>query len=60
MLVYDNFTIFIKISSMRFVTLVILLTLLTGIPDKEDSADFYVLLFGSTLGMKLMASSNIC
>src|SRR6202040_182916 len=28
------------------------------IPDKEDSADFYCLLFGSTLGMSIMASSN--
>src|SRR5437660_3100981 len=29
----------------------------TGIPDREDSADFYVLLLGATLGMALMASS---
>ncbi len=34
------------------------LTLLTGIPDRDDSADFYVLLLGATLGMMLMASAN--
>jgi NADH-quinone oxidoreductase subunit N len=58
MLVYDGFAIFLKIFLYVFVTLVVLMTLLTGIPDREDSADFYCLLFGSTLGMSLMASSN--
>ena len=38
--------------------LTIILTLLTGIPDREDSADFHVLLLGGTLGMMLMASAN--
>lgn len=58
MLVFDNFAVFLKIFLYAFITLVIVLTLLTRIPDKEDSADFYTLLFGSTLGMSLMASSN--
>ncbi len=58
MLVFDNFAVFIKIFLYAFVTLVVVLTLLTRIPDKDDSADFYCLLFGSTLGMSLMASSN--
>src|SRR6516164_6272590 len=58
MLVYDNFSVFVNIFLYSFATLVVLLTLLTGIPDKEDSADFYCLLFGATLGMSLMASSN--
>ncbi len=31
---------------------------MTGIPDREDSADFYCLLLGATLGMMLMASAN--
>ena len=35
-----------------------LLTLLTGIPDRDDSADFYALLLGGTLGMMLMASAS--
>jgi NADH-quinone oxidoreductase subunit N len=58
MLVFDDFAIFLKIFLYAFITLVVLLTLLTRIPDKEDSADFYCLLFGSTLGMSIMASSN--
>ena len=41
-----------------FTALMIWLTLLTGIPDREDSADFYCLLLGATLGMMLMASAN--
>jgi NADH-quinone oxidoreductase subunit N len=58
MLVFDNFTIFIKLFLYSFVTLVTVLTLTTGIPDREDSADFYCLLFGSTIGMSIMASSS--
>ena len=58
MLVYDNFGIFIKIFLYTFTTLTILLTLLTRIPDREDSADFYCLLFGATIGMSIMASAN--
>lgn len=58
MLIFDNFAIFLKLFLTTFVALVILLTLLTGIPDVEDSADFYCLLFGSTVGMSIMASSN--
>ena len=55
MLVYDNFSIFIKVFLSGFLSLLIVLTMLTGIPDKEDSADFYVLLFGSTIGMSIIS-----
>jgi NADH-quinone oxidoreductase subunit N len=58
MLVFDNFSIFIKLFLYGFATLIVFLSLLTGIPDREDSADFHVLLFGSTLGMSIMASAN--
>src|SRR5437868_6476024 len=58
MLVYDNFTIFLRLFLLGFTALIIFLTLQTGIPDREDSADFYVLLLGATLGMCVMASSN--
>ena len=58
MLVFDNFAIFLKLFLYTFMPLVIVLCLLTGIPDREDSADFLCLLFGSTLGMSIMASSN--
>jgi NADH-quinone oxidoreductase subunit N len=58
MLRFDGFTVFFRIFLLLFAGLVIWLTALTGIPDREDSADFYVLLLGATLGMSLMASAN--
>ncbi len=58
LLVYDNFTIFLRLFLLGFVVLVIWLCLMTGIPDREDSADFCCLLLGATVGMSLMASSN--
>jgi NADH-quinone oxidoreductase subunit N len=58
LLSYDNFTIFLRLFLLGFASLIIWLSLLTGIPDREDSADFYCLLLGATLGMSLMASAN--
>jgi NADH-quinone oxidoreductase subunit N len=58
MLVFDNFTIFLRLFLLTFTALIILLSLQTGIPDMQDSADFYVLLLGATLGMSVMASAN--
>jgi len=58
LLIYDNFTIFLRLFLLGFTALTIWLSLLTGIPDTEDSADFYVLLLGATLGMLIMASAN--
>jgi NADH-quinone oxidoreductase subunit N len=58
LLVYDNFTVYLRLFLFSFSALIIWLTMLTGIPDTEDSADFYCLLLGATLGMSLMASAN--
>src|SRR5271165_732131 len=58
MLVFDNFLIFIRLFLYGFAALMIWLSMLTGIPDREDSADFYVLLLGATVGMAMMASAN--
>ena len=58
LLVYDNFTVFLRMFLIFFGCLMVWLTLLTGIPDREDSADFYCLLFGATLGMCVMSSAN--
>jgi NADH-quinone oxidoreductase subunit N len=58
LIVYDRLTVALKIFLLAFTGLIIWLSLLTGIPDREDSADFNVLLLGGTLGMMLMASSN--
>jgi NADH-quinone oxidoreductase subunit N len=58
LLSYDYFTIFLRLFLIGFTALTIWLSLLTGIPDKEDSADFYCLLLGATVGMCVMASAN--
>jgi NADH-quinone oxidoreductase subunit N len=58
LLVYDYFTVFLRIFLLGFALLVIWLSLVTGIPDREDSADFHTLLLGATLGMAIMASTN--
>lgn len=58
LLTYDHLTVFLRVLLLGFTALVIWLSMLTGIPDREDSADFYTLLLGGTLGMMLMASSN--
>ncbi len=58
LLVYDNFTVYLRMFLLAFTALVIWLSLLTGIPDREDSADFYCLLLGATVGMSIMASAN--
>jgi len=57
LLVYDYFTVFVRVFLYSFTALLIWLSLLTGVPDREDSADFYCLLLGATLGMAFMASS---
>ncbi len=58
MLVYDSFTLFFRAFLMFFAAAFIVLTRLTGIPDREDGPDFYSLLLGATLGMCIMASAN--
>jgi NADH-quinone oxidoreductase subunit N len=58
LLVYDYLTIFLRCFLLAFAALMIWLTSVTGIPDREDSADFYTLLLGATLGMMIMASAN--
>jgi NADH-quinone oxidoreductase subunit N len=58
MLIFDRFSIFIKLFLFLFTGLVILLGMMTRIPDREDSADFCCLLLGATVGMSIMASAN--
>jgi NADH-quinone oxidoreductase subunit N len=58
LLVFDNFTIFLRLFLYGFTALVIWLSLLTGIPDRQDSADFNCLLLGAAIGMAVMASAN--
>ena len=58
MLVYDKFSVFIRAILLLFLVLFTVFTKLSGIPDKEDGPDIYSLVFGSTIGLCLMASSN--
>ena len=58
MLVADPFAGFARCLILLAALLTVLLTQLTGIPDRDDSADFHVLLLGGTLGMLLMVSAN--
>ena len=58
LLVYDHLIVFLRCFLLGFAVLMIWLTMLTGIPDRDDSADFYCLLLGATLGMMVMASAN--
>jgi len=53
----DPFTLFMRMLLLSFAVLLLVLSMMTGIPDEEDSADFCTLLLGGTLGMMLMASA---
>jgi NADH-quinone oxidoreductase subunit N len=58
LLVFDKFGQFLRIFLLAFLCLALWLSTLTGIPDRDDSADYSTLLVGGTLGMMLMASAN--
>jgi NADH-quinone oxidoreductase subunit N len=58
LLVVDTFGLFFRAFLLAFLIFSIWLSLSTGIPDREDSADYFTLLVGGTLGMMLMASAN--
>ena len=58
MLVYDSFTIYMRLVLLGFAMLFVIFTKLSGIPDREDGADIYSLVLGATLGMCLMATAN--
>lgn len=58
LLVFDQFATFFRMFLSLFLILTITLTVLTGIPDREDAPDFYTLLLGATIGLMIMASAN--
>jgi NADH-quinone oxidoreductase subunit N len=58
MLVADRFGVYVRIFLAAFLCLSLWLSMLTGIPDREDSADYSTMLLGGILGMMLMASAN--
>jgi NADH-quinone oxidoreductase subunit N len=58
LMVFDSLTIFFRAFLMLFLLFVLYMTVVSGIPDREDAPDFYVMLLGSTLGMLLMCGAN--
>lgn len=58
MLVFDGFTVIMRGVLLAFLVLFLLFTMLSGLPEREDRADIYVLVLGATLGFCLMASAN--
>ncbi len=58
LLVFDPLTAFLRFLLAGFLVLFSVFTRISGIPDREDAADFNVLVLGATLGMCLMASAN--
>lgn len=58
LLVYDQFTLFFRAILLLFLVLFLIFTRLSGIPDREDSPDFYTLVVGGIIGMCLMSSAN--
>ena len=58
LLALDPFAGFLRAILLGFAVLAVVFTRITGIPDADDSADFYTLLLGGTLGMMVMVSAN--
>ena len=58
LLVVDRFTVLMRSLLLVSVILFLIMTRLSGIPDKEESTDVYSLVLGATLGMFLMVSAN--
>ena len=54
MLVMDGFSCLVRAIVLAFTVLFVVFTWLSGVPEREDAADFYTLVFGSVVGMCLM------
>lgn len=58
MLVFDPFAVYMRGLLLFFALLFTTLTQASGMPRREDAAEFYVLILGATLGMCVMVSAN--
>ena len=56
--IHDVFSVYFRGFLLFFLVFVIALTVLSGIPDQDDSPDFYTLLCGAVVGMMVMSSAN--
>jgi NADH-quinone oxidoreductase subunit N len=55
---HDEFSVYFRGFLLFFLVFVVALTVLSGIPDREDAPDFYTLLCGAVVGMMIMSSAN--
>ncbi len=58
LMVFDKFGALVRLFLLLFLVFVMALTVLSGIPDREDGPDFYTLLIGAAIGMLLMCGAN--
>jgi NADH-quinone oxidoreductase subunit N len=58
MLVADSFSVGLRTLLYLFTLLFIPFTQISGVPKREDAAEFYVLVLGALLGMSLMVAAN--
>jgi NADH-quinone oxidoreductase subunit N len=58
MLVYDQFSVYMRGLLLLFVVLFVILTWISRVPEDEDATEFFVLVLGATLGMCLMVAAN--
>ena len=58
MLIYDDMTAFFRLFLIAFAFLFLILTQVTGVPDRDAATDVYTLVLGAIVGMCLMASAN--
>jgi NADH-quinone oxidoreductase subunit N len=58
MLVFDTFSVYMRALLLFFVLLFATFTRTTGVPNRDDATEFYVLILGATLGMCLMVSAQ--
>ncbi|MCG8587443.1 MAG: NADH-quinone oxidoreductase subunit N [Pirellulales bacterium] len=58
LLVFDTFTLYMRLFLLCATILFIIFTLISGIPDQSDGPDFYSLVLGSVVGMCLMVEAN--
>ena len=57
-LIFDTFAVYMRGLLLFFALLFATFTQTSGIPEREDGTEFYVLILGATLGMCLMVSAN--
>jgi NADH-quinone oxidoreductase subunit N len=58
LLVFDPLTAYVRLLLTGFLLIYVVFTLVSGIPDREEGTDYFVMVLGAALGMCLMASAN--